>query len=69
MQECDSGGEYTNFHLYAAAEWAKLEDRSKWEELAEADKRAYADEKEQMSKKVSAKMGRMHNAELMTRWF
>ena len=57
------------FSKYAAAEWAKLDDRSKWEQLAEDDKQAYAEEKVEMSKEVSAKMGRLRTAELMTPWF
>ena len=35
------------FSRYAAAEWANLDDRSKWEQLAEDDKQAYAEEKEE----------------------
>jgi hypothetical protein len=38
------------FSKHAAAEWAKIDDKSKWEDLAAADKEDYACEKEEMVK-------------------
>jgi hypothetical protein len=42
------------FSKYAAAEWSKLEDKTEWEALAEADKEDYAYEvEEQRASEVS----------------
>ena len=41
-----------DYNAHAAAEWARLEDKTEWEELANADKETYASEKKELPTEV-----------------
>lgn len=67
MQEYSSS-EHNTFHAYAAAEWSKLEDKTEWEELANADKEIYAYKKSKLQK-VGADIAELCDNGLLSKLF
>jgi hypothetical protein len=53
------------YSKHAAAEWAKVDDKSKWEDLAAADKEAYAEEKPVVHE-VGYDLGRLYGIGLIS---
>jgi hypothetical protein len=58
--------EHNTFHAYAAAEWSKLEDKTEWEALANADKEIYASKKSKLQKVGTDMAGLCENGLIST---